>query len=166
MWVSTRGTFREGDAGWPKYLAFIGLPQLKEVRTLDAMLNEYVEDCGSREVHSFSEVRDALRALPRPSSEREYHLLFLDADAEALPPDASGCRLLGYDLSDSTYTSSLLNCGPWTGHLAQFTQRLNRYALLTLADAILAKSLLPGEWPRDPHAEVTVWALYEVAPLQ
>jgi hypothetical protein len=165
MWVTTRSTFKEGDTGWTRYVSFIGLPHLKEVRTLDAMLNEYVQDCGSRELHSFGEVSAALRSMPRPSSDREYHLLFLDAETEALPPDASGCRFLGSDLSDSTHTSSLLNCGPWTGKLAQFTSRRNEYGLLTMPDAVLAKSLLPGEWPGDPHAEVTVWALYEIAPL-
>jgi len=144
MWVSTRRTFKEGDLGWTGYVSFIGLPQLKEVRTLDAMLNEDVQGCGSCEIRSLRELTEALRSLPRPSSDREYHLLFLDAEIEVISPDAWGCRLLGFDLSDSTRTSSLLNCGLWTGKLAQFTRRLNEYGLLALPDAVLAKSLLPG----------------------
>ncbi len=64
------------------------------------MLNEYVADCGSCEVHSPFEMREAIGGLPVPSTEREYQLLFLDAEAESLPPDAPEARLLGHDLSD------------------------------------------------------------------
>lgn len=164
MWVSTRSTFRAGDAGWTEYLAFIGLPHLEEVRTLDEMLNDCVDDCGAYSVATLSEVQDALRALPRAVDERQYHLLFLDAEHEKVPPAGLDCRLLGHDLSDETHTSSLLNCGPWTGQLAPLTQRLNAYGLLDYHDAVLAKSLLPREWPDEPHGVVTVWALYEIAP--
>jgi hypothetical protein len=161
MWVSTRFMFREGDDGWPEYLAFIGLPQLKEVRTLDAMLNTYVDHCGSREVETLADVQDALRALPRAVGERQYHLLFLDAEHDT-PPAGLACRLLGHDLSDETHTSSLLNCGPWTGQLAPFTQRLNGHGLLDYRDAVLEKALLPMAWPGEPHAQATLWALYEL----
>jgi hypothetical protein len=162
MWLSTRRTFQKGDDGWPEFLAFVGLPRLTEVRTIDSMLNEYVAKCGSCEVSSASEMREAMRALPRPSTKREYSLLFFDAEAESLPSDAPEMRRLGHDLSDWTNTSSLLNCGPWTGELAQFTERLNGYGLLTFDDAVLAKSILPVAWPDHPHADVTVWALFEV----
>jgi hypothetical protein len=42
--------------------------------------------------------------------------------------------------------------------------RVNRYGLLTLDDAVAAKSVLPRAWPGEPHANVTVWALYEILP--
>lgn len=48
--------------------------------------------------------------------------------------------------------------------LGAFTRRLNQYGLLTYEDAVKAKALLPIEWPGEPHANVTVWALYEIAP--
>jgi hypothetical protein len=60
----------------------------------------------------------------------------------------------------------VLNCGPWTGELAPFTRRLNGYGLLTLDDAVAAKSILPRAWPGEPHANVTVWALYEIKPAR
>jgi hypothetical protein len=88
--------------------------------------------------------------------------LLLDADTERVPADAHGYSLLGYDLSDWTHTSSLLNCGPWKGRLAPLAERLNEYGLLSHDDAITAKGLLLTEWPDDPHGDVTVWALYEV----
>lgn len=161
IWLSTRRTFREGDEGWPKYVEFIGLASLKEVRSIDSSLNKYVEDCGSCPLQSYEDLSTALAQLPAPSG-REYLLLYVNVDGA--PPPRERCTLLGYDLSDETHTSSLLNCGPWTGVLAPFTQRLNKFGLLTLNDAAAARSLLPRTWPGEPHANVTVWALYEVEP--
>ena len=39
-------------------------------------------------------------------------------------------KFLGYDLSDETWTSSLLNCGRWEGELMKIAQRVNQYGLL------------------------------------
>jgi hypothetical protein len=162
MWLSTRFKFREGDEHWSSYLAFVGLPQLKEVRSLDAALSRCVDD---REcpVASLAELPTVLEMLPPVANEGQYHLLVVDAEEEKLPTGRADCRLLGYDLSDETHTSSLLNCGPWKGKLAPVAGRLNLYGLLTHEDALLAQALLPEEWPGDPHGEVTIWALYEVA---
>ena len=33
-------------------------------------------------------------------------------------------KFLGYDLSDETWTSSLLNCGRWEGELMNIAQRV------------------------------------------
>jgi hypothetical protein len=126
MWLSTRFKFREGDERWSKYLAFVGLPQLKEVRSLDASLSRCVDDA-DYPVASLAELQPVLETL-----------------------------------SDETHTSSLLNCGPWEGKLSPLASRLNCYGLLTYEDAVLAQTLLPTEWPGDPHGEVTIWALYEV----
>lgn len=164
IWVSTRRSFRRGDAAWPGYVEFIGLPELTEVRSLDSTLNEYVQGCGACPLRTYEELATALESLPRPRGEREYHLLSVDAEREGPPPASARCTLLGHDLSDETHTSSVLNCGPWSGELAPFTKRLNGYGLLTLDDAVAVKSILPRVWPGDPHADVTVWALYEVAP--
>jgi len=69
---------------------------------------------------------------------------------------------LGHDLSDETGVSSLHNCGRWEGQLEPLTRRLNDVGLLSLADAELARKLLPLEWgEHDHHAHVTIWALYE-----
>ena len=166
IWLSTRRRFGVEDADWPKYIAFIGLPSLTEVRSLDSMLNGYVADCGSCPILSYQDVEEALASLPRPSNPREYYLLAADAERDGPPPEPVRCALLGHDLSDETHTSSLLNCGPWTGELAPFSRRLNAYGLLTLEDAVAVKSILPRAWPDEPHAKVTVWALYEVAPAR
>lgn len=164
VWLSTRHFFREGDEGWARYRGFIGLPQLREVRTIDSSLNRYVDGCGSSQIPAIDEVSEVIRRLPRPDLDRHYFLLYLDAESEERPPEGLAYRLLGHDLSDYTQTSSLLNCGPWEGRLAPFAQRLNQYGLLSFDDARRAKELLPQAWPDDPHADVTIWALYEVAP--
>ena len=162
IWLSTRRRFGVEDADWPKYIAFIGLPSLTEVRSLDSMLNGYVADCGSCPLLSYEDLEEGLASLPRPSSPREYYLLAVDAEREGPPPETAHCALLGHDLSDETHTSSVLNCGPWTGELAPLMGRLNGYGLLNLEDAVAAKAILPRVWPGDPHTNVTVWALYEM----
>lgn len=164
MWLSTRSKFREGDEGWASYLAFIGLPLLKEVRSIDSWLNRYAGRRGTVMFGALRDIPSVLETLPRPADENQYYLLFIDAQNEPLPPDTPEYRFLGYDLSDETHTSSLLNCGPWKGRLQELTQRLNQYGLLSLEDALTAQEWLPTEWEDDPHADVTVWALYEVEP--
>ena len=164
MWVSTRSTFGESDPGWADYKAFIGLPSLNAIRTMDSALNEYVDGRGSYRATSLEEAWDVLTMLPEPVDARQYYLLIVDAQNEPLPQEGRGCKLLGYDLSDETHTSTLLNCGRWDGELSIFTQRLNACGLLARADAFEAQAILPRAWPNDPHAHVTVWALYELTP--
>ncbi|MSU35006.1 MAG: hypothetical protein EXS36_07815 [Pedosphaera sp.] len=101
--------------------------------------------------------------MPKPQPGREYHLLFTDALANPLPPDPR-LRLLGHDLSDVTWTSSVMNCRRWRGRLAPIAARSGRNGLLTLEDAKAAQRLLPEEWPGDPHGRVTAWAIYEYNP--
>jgi hypothetical protein len=163
VFVSTRRRFRSGDPGWEAYTATVDLPPIAEVRSIDSALNRYAADAGDVEC-SPRTVDAALELLPAPASGEEYHLLALrlDADAGAAP---DGWRLLGYDLSDETQTSSLLNCGPWEGPLRPFTRRLNGVGLLASAeDAAAAQRLLPQVWGADmDHARVFIWALYERA---
>lgn len=100
VWLSTRHCFREGDEGWASYQAFICLPQLREVTTIDSSLNLYVDRCGSFQISAFEDVTGVIRTLPRPASDRCYYLLHLDAENEARPPEGQAYRLLGHDLSD------------------------------------------------------------------
>ncbi|MHC5821186.1 MAG: hypothetical protein ACYT04_36280, partial [Nostoc sp.] len=94
---------------------------------------------------------------------QQYYLLFVDVESldisELLHPRL---KLLGYDLSDLTLTSSLLNCGRWIAVLAPIAQRVNQYGLLNLEDALKAQALLPEAWNYSHHGDVTIWALIEV----
>jgi hypothetical protein len=162
FWLSTRKFFRDGDLGWASYVDFISLPQLREVRTIDGMLNQVVSD-GNVGMATLEEISAVLPFLPQAVAGESYYLLFADADRfpAAERPDLIH---LGYDLSDETWTSSLLNCGVWENELAPIAQRVNKFGLLSLEDARLAQSLLPQVWSGTPHASVTIWALYELIP--
>jgi hypothetical protein len=147
LWVSTRQRFQSGDPGWDGYITWIALPHLREIRTLDAALNKYVNACGSLYCER-SEVDSVLEMLPKPASDQEYYLV-------------SGFEFLGCDLSDETMTSCVVNCGPWKGRLAPFVSRLNPVGLLSVSDARLVQNILPVEWGADePHATAKIWALY------
>ena len=159
FFVSTRQRFRYGDPGWDGYLASIEVSRLREVRTLDAGLNKYVDRCGCVFCDP-SEIDSVLETLPRPSGDNEYSLVGWSLESEAVGT-LDGFEFLGCDLSDETMTSSILHCGPWQGRLASLVDRLNSYGLLSAADAREAQRLLPLEWGADePHTAVDIWELY------
>jgi hypothetical protein len=158
--VSTRRVFKHEDRGWEHYVEWIGRPDLREVRTIDVSLNEYVDRCGDYHCE-LGDVDRAIRGLPVPRSGFEYYLLAARCHESPTFLGVTAFNLLGYDLCDETMTSSLLNCGPWDGRLKSIAIRMNRYGLLRWEDAQLAKDMLPQEWgEEEPHAWVDVWALY------
>lgn len=138
----------------------IGLPQLTEVRTVDAALNTYVEECGSLYC-SLSALESAISLPPVPETPLEYLMLAVPLASSTLPNLLTEWRFLGCDLADETMTSSVLNCGPWTGQLTEFTERLTLYGLLAPNDVQAAQGALLSEWgPEAPHASTTAWALF------
>jgi hypothetical protein len=163
MWVGVRALRQRGDPDWEGYLRATGREHLPDVRTVDPWLSPRLSE--TFWVESLDDVWERVRALPAPEPGRSYHLLVTDALASA-PLEHRRLVLLGHDLSerDCIGTSSLFNCGLWTGILEPIVARALPNGLLTLEDAALAQSLLPEAWNRDPHADVTVWAMYEVLP--
>jgi hypothetical protein len=160
IFLSTRQRFRRGDPGWDGYIQWIGLPQLSEVRTIDAKVNEDVDQCG-RVYCERGEIDAVLEMLPVPSVGRQYYLLAAKVESESWAETFDGFVFVGCDLSDETTTSSVLNCGPWTGPLLPFVPRLNRYGLLSLDDAREVRSLLPLAWgAEEPHASADIWATF------
>jgi hypothetical protein len=159
MFVSTRETFSNKDPAWVGYMKFRGSHNYVQVRTIDGMLNPHVNHSRDVEV-SPQTLASSVEALSTPK-DSEYILLAinLDQDPDFVP---IGWNLLGYDLTDETWTSSLLNCGPWKGQLQPFADRQNQFGLLSRSDAEAAQDLLPLEWgENEPHAQVVVWALFE-----
>lgn len=157
--VSTRNVFRRGDPGWEAYAEWIALPHLTEVRTLDAALNTCVRECGSLDC-SLSDLESAMSLLPVPDPAHEYLMLAVPLVSSGLP-SLTEWRFLGCDLADETMTSSVLNCGPWAGQLARFTDRLTPFGLLALDDAQEAQRALVSEWGlEEPHSSTTAWALF------
>lgn len=160
MWVSLCETFKHGDTGWDTYQTFINLPHLHEVRTIDSGLNDVLE--GMFSLLSLHELPGLLADLVLNDESSQYLQLAINVSEHALPSPLPTAILLGFDLADETHTSSLLNCGAWTGELLPFTSRLNRYGLLTLADATAVQAMLPQLWNGDPHANADIWAVYEL----
>jgi hypothetical protein len=136
------------------------MPHVCEVRSIDSWLNPCVE--GHYVAGSLDVMWEMLDLLLKPPRAGEYHLMFMDALGGDLP-EHPRLKLLGYDLSDETWTSSLLNCFNWQGELEPIAQRTGENGLLlNLKDAELAQALLPEAWAGDPHGLVTVWALFEI----
>ena len=164
MFLSVRRKLRRGDKRWIDCIEPLGLPpRLSEIRTIDGYMNPHAPHSGDEKCTPET-LAQALDELPIPDPNDEYYLLAVDLLTE---PDSvarlpRGWKLLGHDVSDQTQTSSLNRCGPWEGQLEPLIQRLNDFGLLSLADAELARKLLPLEWgDHDRHAHVTIWALYE-----
>jgi len=164
MILSVRTKIRRGDKRWLEYIKAVDRPHLDEVCTIDFYMNPYAPHA-SNERCTPETLAQALDDLPIPDPEKnEYYQLTIDmlTEPEAVARLPDGWKLLGYDVSDVTRTSSLHNCGPWEGLLEPLARRLNDVGLLSLADAELARKLLPMEWGENmDHANVTIWALYE-----
>lgn len=159
MWLSTRRRLSHGDTDWTGFADFVGLPHLSVVRSIDSCWNRCIE--GNFAVASMLDLWETLASLRPAESETEYHLLCVDSahhDTFTHPQ----LTFLGYDLSDETWTSSLLNCGRWEGELAPLAAGSQPNGLLDLSSAKTAQEILPVEWDDDPHSYVTIWALYEV----
>jgi len=163
MFVSVRRKFRRGDSGWREYIGPLGVPHLSEVRTIDWLLSRSAPHSETVECTPET-LAQALEELPTPDPNNEYCLLAIDllTESESVARLPDGWKLMGHDLADWTGVSSLHNCGHWEGLLEPLTRRLNEFGLLSLADAELARKLLPMEWGENmDHTNVTIWALYE-----
>lgn len=170
LWLSTRQIGRPGNPVWDEYLRFIGLPHLREVRSIDSWCNPCVG--GNYPVASLDELWerldcDLMDLLPVPTPGSEYYLVFTDALGPNGMVQHPRLNLLGYDLSDDTWTSSLLNCSQWVHEpqLEPIARRTRENGLLELEDAKLAQALLPTIWKGDPHSLVTIWSLFEATPV-
>ena len=163
MWLSLRKIRRAGDPDWDDHIQFVGLPHLRELRTIDSWCNPCLD--GNYPVRTLDELWELLGMdlLPIPTIGSEYYLLATDALGPNGTVTHPRLKPLGYDLSDETWTSSLLNCGIWHGDLEAIAHRTGTNGLLSLEDAKLAQAILPKAWKGDPHGFVTVWALFEVA---
>ena len=160
MWLSTRKRLRKGNSEWNSFTEFVELSHLSEVRSIDSFCNPCRE--GNFAIASLADLWDKLESLQAAEKESEYHLLFVDSDHHNIFTHQR-LTFLGCDLSDETWTSTLLNCGPWKGPLAALAAGSRPNGLLELSAAKTAQSVLPEEWDDDPHSHVTIWALYEVA---
>lgn len=162
MYLSARFMFGHWDKNWASYIKWVGLEYLEEVRTLDTTLNVYPAEWGAIECTSTT-FSTASRFLPAIDPLKQYYQLAIHIGQEEVPSWLSYGKFLGYDLVDAGWTSSVLNCGRWRGELREITKRINQYGLLGYFDAQQAKIVLPRVWRNDPHANVEIFALYDVS---
>ena len=163
MLLSLRHKFSVDNENWTDYINWVKLKNLKEVRSIDAKLNQYVGNCGDYEC-SYENLNVVKGMLPEISN-GQYYLLAIDIQNEvSLNENLKDCNFLGYDLADDTCTSSILNCGELKGKLAVFKDKMNKYGLLDLENAKMVKNILPQQWgEKELHAKVTIWGLYEIS---
>jgi len=132
-----------------------------EVRSIDSMLNDFVDKSGALPCDA-DDVFEMIKQLPTAGSVA-YHQLAVNLREDAALATGPKWKLLGSDLSDETWTSSILNCGPWRGRLEPFVERLNGCGLLTFEDATLVQRILREVWgEEEPHARCDIWQLHEV----
>src|SRR5262245_23703056 len=104
-WLSTRTVLRPGDPNWDAYFFNHPFAQVRELRTIDSWFNRPVGGSGHFAVDDLADLPSILGRVPTPVPGEAYYLLFTDA-AAATPEGGTGLKLLGYDLSDETWTSS------------------------------------------------------------
>lgn len=176
MLLSARQILLPTDRDWLTFIDWIRIRGLSQVRTIDNSLNDYVGDSNELTLkpQDLRNLNRALRELPRIKRDHEYYLLAVNAskgeDTEFLSEldntiGRESLRYLECDLSNRSLTSSLLNCGPWEGELAEYHERVNEVGLLSFEDAMAARKKLPEAFGKsDPLALADVWMLYEVPP--
>jgi hypothetical protein len=157
--ISTREFFKSNSTFWHKYINWIQLTHLSEVRTIDPGLNTLVSNVDPIEV-DIGLIEQAIKKLPKPNPENEYYQLKIKLTKQAVVPNISGFAYLGIDLADETQTSSILNCGAWKKGLFKFIKKLNKFGLLDCDTALHIQEILPDEWQEDPHSFVDLWAVY------
>ncbi|MBD2247755.1 hypothetical protein [Nostoc sp. FACHB-888] len=164
MWLSTREILYVNNCHWRDYFDSLGFPRRAEIRSIDSWCNPHVHYSENFRLHSLEQAWDLVDWLPIPIFKRQYYLLFTNADKQRVLLTHPRLRLLGHELLDHQFNSSLLNYWPWEGALAPFAQRVNKYGLLSWDDAKAAQVILPELWHGAPRSWVAIAALFEVLP--
>ena len=160
MQLSICEKFTESDDGWEKYINWIGLPHLHEVRTIDVSLNPVLVEY--YQISSVEELIEKINELPEYNAEEYYIRLAINRTEEEIPGLSNlSVKLLGYDLADYTEVSSILNCTHLTNEEISFGDRMNPFGLLSYEDALHFQKILPEVWKDEAHAYVDIWAVFE-----
>lgn len=159
---------------WRDYLAWSGLPQLREVISLDQLLcpnffeSPTIEDWEynvqeDNKLHLFHNLDYVVR---RTLSQRCVQVLGViqsptaDELASTHDPRIEFC---GFDLVEiDGGISALVNCGGFERSFSN--QELNELGLIRdFQRAIEIQQCLAAEYPDEPHAQCDTWAIYRYA---
>jgi hypothetical protein len=162
-------------ARWADWVAWSGLTGVRELVSLDTMLcpeapDRLIAEDWEHNVHADYQVMH-FRSLPyltrRVAGTLDVHVLALlpNPEAEAVTRvQLPGFDFAGFEVLDvHGDVSALTNCGGFPALFA--TDELNAFGLLdelTRAEAV--RGGLRRAYPREPHAECDVWALWRSPP--
>jgi hypothetical protein len=170
--------FDRTSPGWEDFYEWRGLPQLVEVVSMEnaagALDADQLTDDEWRHVAPVEEVRcpailcfrqlDALRGcisdLRRDEPTSLLWVFREPVEQPPLPETPSTFTFLGYDLIDDyTCISALTNCG---GFPAAFSDAdISELGLIrTLERAKQIQIDLRREYPEEPHADCSLWAIF------
>ncbi len=167
MHLSTRLKFREGQNTWQEFVSHSGLDYVKEVRSADPHINDYVFVDGSACPYECTATNlfEVLSKLPRIGSPDHYYQLGINLRSENIPKLPPSASLLGFDVLNDDMDSLTLALGILPTYLPDYLTKANSFALFSRSDAeeIVAElpPLLP-ELPKDPENIYSVWAVYEI----
>ena len=177
FWYTARGTydkhFDQNGTSWKKYLEWSKLSHLKEVISLDTMLNEillkpdrnYTDDWNHITTQNLYEtgcftdldyVIKKVQPLPR------FNLLAIiqEPGKECSSVTVKDFEFVGYDLLDQSYdTSALTNCGGFDETFS--ASDLNELGLISDYGKVnLIKKRLLENNPDEYHADCNVMAIW------
>ncbi|WP_459554894.1 hypothetical protein [Lacunimicrobium album] len=173
VFVATESFGPQNDQRWLSYFEWAKIPQLKEVVSLDGLLNPHlvvdlIDDDWDHIVNAdfrlsyFKDLPYLLSRIPKGIlcnvlglyRNPEYHIL--------KPPAAGSFVFLGYDLiDDQCQISALTNCGGFPESFSN--DQLNQFGLITdfqLATSIRRK--LRENNPHEPHAKCELYAIWRL----
>jgi hypothetical protein len=161
---------RNGE-GWNSYVAWAGLPQLRELVSLDENLcSTLLPDIPDRYwphivnqdflVRYFRDLAFLLKEVDH-LAERNVLCVFRDPPAHPASPPAN-FRYIGYDLVDIRGgVSALSNCGGFPDVFAG--SELSDQGLLTShSRAVRVQADLRKRHPDEPHANCHCWAIFRL----
>jgi hypothetical protein len=161
---------------WPRYVAWSGLHQLRELITLDTILCpplpvELTAEDWRHNVHADFQThyfRSVDYLLARVGAASDVNVLAIRRNPtaaqldEPLPPDFA---FAGFDLLDvAGDVSALTNCGGFPDVFA--SSELSEVGLLPdLARAYAVRQALRSAYPTDSHTDCHVWAIWRLERL-
>lgn len=171
LFVAKRPFDSSAGDRWDRYLAWSGLPQLREVVSLDTMLCPTVPEELTAADWDYNVQADYLvfffrsldYLLKRVAAEGRLNILAVlqnPTAADLAVVTLPGFTFAGFDLVDvHGDVSALTNCGGFEGVFAN--AELSELGLLTdLSRANEVQVSLRLQYPEERHAECHVWAIW------